>query len=68
MRRTRMAFAALMALFLLGAACTTDEGDGGDGGDGGVSQEENTGTVNVLNAMEPHEGDGGPSSRRREHR
>ena len=55
MRRTRMALAALMALFLLGAACTTDEGDGGDGGDGGANQAENTGTVNVLNAMEPHE-------------
>ena len=49
-----MALAALMALFLLGAACTTDEGDGGGGGHGG-NQEENTGTVNVLNAMEPHE-------------
>ena len=52
MRKARMAFVALTAVFLIAAACTTDEGTDGDGTDGG---NENTGTVNVLNAMEPHE-------------
>jgi alpha-glucoside transport system substrate-binding protein len=37
---------------LVAAACSDDDG-GGDGG--GEGQGENTGTVNVLNAMEPHE-------------
>jgi alpha-glucoside transport system substrate-binding protein len=41
-------------LLLIAAACTSDdEGGGGDG----PAQEENTGTVNVLNAMEPNEGE-----------
>jgi alpha-glucoside transport system substrate-binding protein len=53
MRRIRIALIAATAVFLVAAACTTDEGDGGGGGGGGGN--ENTGTVNVLNAMEPHE-------------
>jgi alpha-glucoside transport system substrate-binding protein len=55
MRKTRMALVALAALFLVAAACRAETEDGGDGGGGG-DQLENTGTVNVLNAMEPHEG------------
>ena len=53
MRRLRLlAIPALLAL--VAAACTTDEGgNGGDGG--GTPQEENTGTVNVLSAVEPEE-------------
>ena len=44
-------------LMLIAVGCTSEEGDGGDGGDGAANQEENTGTVNVLNAMEPEEAD-----------
>jgi len=43
----------IVVLLLTAVACQEDEGDGGDGGGGG--QLENTGTVNVLNAMEPEE-------------
>jgi alpha-glucoside transport system substrate-binding protein len=47
----------MMALLLIAAACATDDdGDGGGGGDGETAgTEPNTGTVNVLNAMEPNE-------------
>ena len=52
MRKLRM-LAVTVVIVLIAAACTkSDDGDG-CGGD----QLENTGTVNVLNAMEPHEGD-----------
>ena len=44
-------------LLLIAAACTSDdEGGGGETGNG-PALEENTGTVNVLNAMEPNEGE-----------
>jgi alpha-glucoside transport system substrate-binding protein len=55
MRRFTKALAALTVLILVGAACTTDDNGGGGGGGGGTNQEENVGTVNVLNAMEPQE-------------
>ena len=48
------------AVFLLiAAACTSDDdgGGGGETGTTGAALEENTGTVNVLNAMEPNEGE-----------
>jgi alpha-glucoside transport system substrate-binding protein len=50
MRTLRM-LALPLILVLIVAACTAEEG--GDGGGGG--EEENTGTVNVLNALEPEE-------------
>jgi hypothetical protein len=50
MRTLRM-LALPLIFVLIAAACTTDEGGDGDGTD----QEENTGTVNVLNALEPEE-------------
>ena len=53
MRRRRL-LVPVMALLLIAAACGDD--DGGDGGDGETAgTEPNTGTVNVLNAMEPNE-------------
>lgn len=57
MRRWKMMIVPLVALSLVAAACGDDgdDGTGGNGGDGGDGQAENTGTVNVLNAMEPHE-------------
>jgi alpha-glucoside transport system substrate-binding protein len=54
MRRLRMTAVPVVALMLVLAACTTDEGGDGDG-DGGAQTEENTGTVNVLSAVEPEE-------------
>ena len=54
MRRLRM-LAIPAVLMLLAVGCTSEEGTDGDGG--GANQEENTGTVNVLNAMEPEEAD-----------
>jgi alpha-glucoside transport system substrate-binding protein len=51
MRKFRM-LALTVVIVMVAAGCKSEEGDGG-GGD----QAENTGTVNVLNAMEPHEGD-----------
>jgi alpha-glucoside transport system substrate-binding protein len=52
MRKLRM-LALTVVIVMIAAACTTDENGDGDGdGDG---QSENTGTVNVLNAMEPTE-------------
>jgi alpha-glucoside transport system substrate-binding protein len=48
--------AVLMVVALIGVACAADEGDGdGGGGQAAGPTEENTGTVNVLNAMEPEE-------------
>jgi alpha-glucoside transport system substrate-binding protein len=41
-----------LVMVLLAAACANNDDDGGGGGEGGG---ENTGTVNVLNAMEPEE-------------
>jgi len=46
------------ALLLIAAACSSDdEGGGGETGTTGAALGENTGTVNVLNAMEPNEAD-----------
>lgn len=50
MRTLRM-LALATVIVMIAAACTKKEGDG----DGGGDQAENTGTVNVLNAMEPGE-------------
>ena len=48
----------LLVLMLFAAACAdTDDDGGGGGGDDGGGGGENTGTVNVLNAMEPEEAD-----------
>jgi alpha-glucoside transport system substrate-binding protein len=46
-------------LLLIAAACASDDegGGGGETGTTGAALEENTGTVNVLNAMEPSEGE-----------
>ena len=49
MRKLRM-LAVPFILMLIAAACTADEGGDGDG-----AEEENTGTVNVMNALEPEE-------------
>src|SRR5262245_42133453 len=69
MNRTRREGAALMrrlkwivplaVLVLIAVACTNnDEGGGGaTGGATGPAQEENTGTVNVLSALDPAEAD-----------
>jgi alpha-glucoside transport system substrate-binding protein len=60
MRRLRL-IAPFVVLLLVAAACGDDDGDGGGGGGGGgggetgAGQLDNTGTVNVLNAMEPSE-------------
>jgi alpha-glucoside transport system substrate-binding protein len=60
MRRLRL-IAPFVVLLLVAAACGDDDGDGdgggggGGGGETGAGQLENTGTVNVLNAMEPSE-------------
>ena len=54
MRRLRV-LAIPVVLFMVAVGCTSEEG--GDGDDGAANQEENTGTVNVLNAMEPEEAD-----------
>ena len=50
--RTLRILALPLILVLIAAACTAEEG--GDGGGGG-GEEENTGTVNVMNALEPEE-------------
>ncbi|MDQ4107581.1 MAG: hypothetical protein M3138_02085, partial [Actinomycetota bacterium] len=55
MRKLRM-FALTVVIVMIAAACTEAGGDG-DGGDGGAPQEENTGSVNVLAAVEPEEAD-----------
>ncbi len=52
MRKLQM-LALTVVIVLIAAACTKSE----EGGGGDNEQAENTGTVNVLNAMEPHEGD-----------
>jgi alpha-glucoside transport system substrate-binding protein len=57
MRRLKL-LVPVMALLLIAAACSSDDdGDGGGGGGDGetAATEPNTGTVNVLNAMEPSE-------------
>ncbi|HEX5936548.1 MAG TPA: ABC transporter substrate-binding protein, partial [Actinomycetota bacterium] len=58
MRRLKL-LVPVVALMLIAAACAgDDDGDGGGGGDGETAATEpNTGTVNVLNAMEPNEGE-----------
>jgi alpha-glucoside transport system substrate-binding protein len=48
MRRTRLIVLPLVVLMLGVVACQEEEGGGG-----GAAQLENTGTVNVLNAMDP---------------
>ena len=54
MRRLKL-LAPVVALLLIAAACGGDD-DGDGGGDGETAATEpNTGTVNVLNAMEPNE-------------
>jgi alpha-glucoside transport system substrate-binding protein len=50
MRRIRL-IVPFVVLIMVAAACSDDEGGGGGDGGGG----EDTGTVNVLNAMEPEE-------------
>jgi len=56
MRRSRLIILPIVVLMLAAVGCQEDEGDGGNGGGGGGGgQLENTGTVNVLNAMEPEE-------------
>jgi alpha-glucoside transport system substrate-binding protein len=52
MRKVRM-LALPVVLVMIAAACSAEEPSEGNG-DGG-NQEENTGTVNVLNALEPEE-------------
>ena len=58
MRRLKL-LVPVVALLLIAAACSSDDdGDGGGGGGGDgetAATEPNTGTVNVLNAMEPNE-------------
>ncbi|HJS27406.1 MAG TPA: ABC transporter substrate-binding protein [Actinomycetota bacterium] len=55
MRRLKL-LVPVVALMLIAAACAGDDEGGGDGGDGETAATEpNTGTVNVLNAMEPNE-------------
>src|SRR5262245_5802426 len=58
MRKLRKLLIFPAVLMLIAVGCTSED-DGGDGGDNGgaANQEENTGTVNVLNAMEPEEAD-----------
>jgi alpha-glucoside transport system substrate-binding protein len=50
-----MRVVALLAVVLLIAGACSNDDDGGGGGGGATNVEENTGTVNVLNAMEPEE-------------
>jgi len=52
MRQLRL-IVPFAALVLIAAACTSDDDGGGDGAT--PATEENTGNVNVLNAMEPDE-------------
>jgi alpha-glucoside transport system substrate-binding protein len=52
MRKLRM-LALPVAIVMIAAACSAKES--GDGNGGGGNQEENKGTVNVLNALEPAE-------------
>jgi alpha-glucoside transport system substrate-binding protein len=48
-------FAVVVIIAMVGAACTEADGDGD--GDGSPAQEENTGSVNILAAVEPEEAD-----------
>ena len=52
MRKLRM-LALPVVIVMIAAACSAKES--GDGNGGGGNQEENKGTVNVLNALEPAE-------------
>ena len=52
MRKLRM-LALPVVIVMIAAACSAEES--GDGNGGGGNQEENKGTVNVLNALEPAE-------------
>ncbi len=54
MRGLRL-FAIAAIIAMIGAACTEADGDGD--GNGAAAQEENTGSVNVLAAVEPEEAD-----------
>mgnify|MGYP006314699993 CR=1 FL=1 len=58
MRQLRL-IVPFVALLLVAAACAgDDDGDGGGGGDGATpATEENTGNVNVLNALSAEEGE-----------
>ena len=53
MRRLRMTVMPVVALMLVLAACEAEQG--GDGGGDGGGQAENTGSVNIMNALEPEE-------------
>jgi alpha-glucoside transport system substrate-binding protein len=54
MRRLRVTVVPVVALLMVMAGCTAEEGGDGDGGGG---QGENTGRVNVLNALSAEEGE-----------
>jgi len=56
MRRLRW-IVPLVVLVLIAAACSSDDEGGGGATGNGTALQENTGTVNVLNAMEPNEGE-----------
>ena len=57
MRRLRL-IVPFAALLLVAAACANDDDGGGGGGDGATpATEENTGNVNVLNALSAEEGE-----------
>ena len=57
MRRLRL-IVPFAALLLVAAACANDDDGGGGGGDGATpATEENTGKVNVLNALSAEEGE-----------
>jgi alpha-glucoside transport system substrate-binding protein len=54
MRRSRLFLAPLSVLVLVAVACAGEDEGGGDGGGGGVS--EDTGQINILNALSAEEG------------
>ena len=57
MRQLRL-IVPFVALLLVAAACANDDDGGGGGGDGATpATEENTGNVNVLNALSAEEGE-----------
>jgi alpha-glucoside transport system substrate-binding protein len=53
MRRLRLIVVPVVALLMVSTACEAEQGGDGDGD--GTGQEENIGSVNVLNALEPEE-------------
>ncbi|HET6664792.1 MAG TPA: ABC transporter substrate-binding protein, partial [Acidimicrobiales bacterium] len=57
--RLRRWMAPMFALALLAGACGDDDEDSGDGGDAGeeTNVEDDTGSVNLLSAVEPEEGE-----------